>query len=172
MRPRHAVLLTPLECADPICLPIGIINMPVTPLESALASPSQITENTATLSLVESALTSFPLVNSLECALTKNTGGEVPTLRLSIRRALCSIFSLFAPRAFHNSFLFRRIRTLSKNSRVTSFKTKILSPFFSALLCVLCVSALSFSSPPHKPPTPLLPCPPPVQSLRFHPGEK
>jgi hypothetical protein len=37
---------------------------------------------------------------------------------LSPRRALSSLFSFFAPRTFHNSSLFRKICTLSKNSRV------------------------------------------------------
>ena len=37
---------------------------------------------------------------------------------LSPRRALSSLFSFFAPRTFHNSSLFRKICTLSKNSSV------------------------------------------------------
>ncbi len=37
---------------------------------------------------------------------------------LSPRRALSSLFSFFAPRTFHNSSLFKKICTLSKNSRV------------------------------------------------------
>jgi hypothetical protein len=36
---------------------------------------------------------------------------------VSLSRALCSLFALFAPRAFHNSFPFKGIRTLSKNWR-------------------------------------------------------
>src|SRR5712664_2766157 len=75
MRPRHAVLLTPLESADPVCLLISIIHAPVTPLESALTSPSQLTENTATLSPAETALTQLSPATPLECALTKNMGG-------------------------------------------------------------------------------------------------
>src|SRR5712664_2406467 len=75
MRSRHAVLLTPLECAVPICLPIRILNARVTPLKSALTSPSQLTENTATLSLVECALTALSPATPLQSALTKNTGG-------------------------------------------------------------------------------------------------
>ena len=35
---------------------------------------------------------------------------------LSPRRALSSLFSFFAPRTFHNSSLFKKICTLSKNS--------------------------------------------------------
>ncbi len=75
MRPRHAVLLTPLESADPTYLLISIIIAPVTPLESALTSPSQLTENTATLSPTESALTEISPATPLESALTKNMGG-------------------------------------------------------------------------------------------------
>ena len=37
----------------------------------------------------------------------------------SSNRALSSLFSLFAPRVFHNSFAFKRIHTLSRNSRVS-----------------------------------------------------
>jgi|SRR5712664_3807528 len=75
MRPRYAVLLTPLESADPTCLLISIINAPVTPLESALTDPSQLTENTAALSLLECTLTRFSPATPLESALPKNTGG-------------------------------------------------------------------------------------------------
>jgi hypothetical protein len=75
MRLRHAVLLTPLECADLRTLPSSILSVPVTPLKSALTSHSQLTENTATLSLLECALTSISPLTSLECAVTKNTGG-------------------------------------------------------------------------------------------------
>jgi hypothetical protein len=38
---------------------------------------------------------------------------------LSTVRALCSLFSLFATRVFHNSFAHRRFRTLSKKCRVS-----------------------------------------------------
>src|SRR5260370_34217174 len=75
MRPRYAVLLTPLESADPVCLLISIINAPVTPLESALKDPSQLTENTADLSLLECALTSFSPATPLDSALIKHNGG-------------------------------------------------------------------------------------------------
>ena len=38
---------------------------------------------------------------------------------VSTVRALCSLFSLFATRVFHNSFAHRRFRTLSKKCRVS-----------------------------------------------------
>ncbi len=74
MRARHAVLLTPSESAVPRCLPSCKQIAPITPLESALTSPSQRTENAAILSLAESALTSIPPARSLESALTKTPG--------------------------------------------------------------------------------------------------
>jgi hypothetical protein len=75
MRPRHAVLLTPLEGADPVLLPYSKQIAPLTPLDSALPSDSQPAENKATLSPVECALTRLSPATPLESALTKNTGG-------------------------------------------------------------------------------------------------
>jgi hypothetical protein len=75
MRPRHAVLLTPLECAVTMSILISILKSPITFLESALTDPLQVTENKTTLSLSECALTRFPPATPLECAVTKNTGG-------------------------------------------------------------------------------------------------
>src|SRR5258708_7513359 len=75
MRPRHAVLLTPLECAVPRCILFSIQSAPVTPLESALTSHSQLIENTATLSLVECAVARFSPAPPLECAVAKKVGG-------------------------------------------------------------------------------------------------
>ena len=49
----------------------------LSPLECALTSHSQVIENTATLSPLESALTRFRAVTPLESALTKKTGGGV-----------------------------------------------------------------------------------------------
>jgi hypothetical protein len=127
MRPRHAVLLTPLECADPICLLFRIINAPITPLKSALTSPSQLTENTATLSPAESALTRFSRVTPLECALPKNMGGGAYSFQfrtghspLPTRHAtqvlsfhvLAHSFALFCTQAKLNSFIFNRFHTL------------------------------------------------------------
>src|SRR5260370_5857247 len=75
MLARHVVLLTPLECAVPTSILISIQNATVNPLESALTSYSQFTENTAALSLLECALTKSSPANRLESALTKNTRG-------------------------------------------------------------------------------------------------
>jgi hypothetical protein len=74
MRPRHAALLSPLECAVPNDLPISILYAPVTSLESALTSHFQVAENTATLSPVECALTRLSPATPLESALTKTPG--------------------------------------------------------------------------------------------------
>src|SRR5229473_6424910 len=74
MRLCPAVLLTPLECAVPISILYSKQSPPVNSLESALTSYSQLIENTATLSLVECALTRLSPATSLECALTKNKG--------------------------------------------------------------------------------------------------
>jgi hypothetical protein len=82
MRACHAVLLTPLESAYPTSIPISILIWPVTPLESALIRPSQLAENTATLSLSESALTRFSPASPLDSALTKNTQGGGSPLTL------------------------------------------------------------------------------------------
>jgi len=88
MRPRHAVLLSPLGSAVPIYLPIGTLNAPVTSLESALTSPYQLTENTATLSPTESALTRLSRVTPLDSALTKNMGVGAYTSQLRTGRSL------------------------------------------------------------------------------------
>src|SRR5260370_14699597 len=65
--------------------------------------------------------------------------------------ALPPLFSLLAPRTFHNSFLFRKFRTLSKNSRVSHpCKPKI----FLAPLPAVCGPTLL--SP--RPAIPLLSC--------------
>ncbi len=73
--PAHQVVLNPLESAVPKNMPISIQIAPVTSLECALTSHFELIENTATLSLAESALTSISLARPLESALTKNTGG-------------------------------------------------------------------------------------------------
>jgi hypothetical protein len=109
------------------------LNAPVTPLKSALTSPSQLTENKATLSPAESALTSISPATSLESALTKNMGGGGLSFRfwneftpseaeglLHTRYAtqvlsfhiLAHSFALFCAQAKLNSFLFNRFRTL------------------------------------------------------------
>src|SRR6266478_3998491 len=78
MPARHAVLLTPLECAVPSSILYSKQSPPVTSLESALTSQSQLVENTATLSLVECALTSLSPATPLECAVPEKTGGGGP----------------------------------------------------------------------------------------------
>src|SRR5712664_1201270 len=82
MRPRYAVFLTPLESAVPQCTFISKQMAPLTPLESALTSHPQLVENTATLSLVEYALTNLSPATSLESALTTppGVGGEADLL--------------------------------------------------------------------------------------------
>src|SRR6266849_3564735 len=80
MRPRHAILLTPLECAVPISILISILSARINSLESALTSRSQLIENTTTLSLLECALMRFSPATPLECAVTKNTGVGGPFL--------------------------------------------------------------------------------------------
>src|SRR6266478_83352 len=75
MLARHAVLLTRLECAVPSSILYSKQNQPVTSLESALTSQPQLVENTATLSLVECALTRLSPATPLECAVPKNLGG-------------------------------------------------------------------------------------------------
>src|SRR5713226_5095897 len=78
MPARHAVLLTPLECAVPLSILYSKQSRPVTSLESALTSHSQLVENTATLSPVECALTSLSPATPLECAVPEKTGGGGP----------------------------------------------------------------------------------------------
>src|SRR5260370_32256988 len=74
-RPSSAVLLTPLECPFPSLILTSIQSAPGNPLESALTSHSQTVENTATLSLLECALTRLSPATPLESALTKNRAG-------------------------------------------------------------------------------------------------
>src|SRR6266436_203168 len=76
MLARHAVLLTRLECAASSSILYSKQNQPVTSLESALTSQSQLVENTATLSLVECALTRLSPATPLECAVPKKQGGS------------------------------------------------------------------------------------------------
>ncbi len=124
MRPRHAVLLTPLEAAVPLSIFFRKQKPSVNPLKCALPSHSETIENTAALSPVECALTRLSPATSLECALPKNIrGGGIsfpirnPPLVTS-RTPLCSssFFSyccaLFCTHRNHNSFLFKQFRTL------------------------------------------------------------
>jgi hypothetical protein len=68
-------------------------------------------------------------------------------------RALGSLFSIFARRAFHNSFPFRGIHTLSKNSRVAPWSWLpflSLHPMESPIAYPLSFHALAHSSRPPK----------------------
>ena len=75
--------LSPLQCALTSCCLSYKQIAPATRLECVLTGHSQLTENTTTLSLAESALTDLAPVSSLEYAVTKNTGGwgVVPSSR-------------------------------------------------------------------------------------------
>src|SRR5260370_31814336 len=74
--------------------------------------------NPVTATPLDSALTNCDAHNSLTMRSYENC-------RVSL--ALPPLFSLLAPRTFHNSFLFRKFRTLSKNSLVSHpCKPKIL----------------------------------------------
>jgi hypothetical protein len=53
----------------------GMQRSALTPLKCALTNHLQVTENTATLSPLECAVTRFRAVTPLECAVPKNTGG-------------------------------------------------------------------------------------------------
>src|SRR5260370_9331006 len=96
MRPPPRGRLTPLECKDPRCIPINIQRVLVTSLESALTSHSQVIEKTATLTLVESALTRNSLVTPLECALTENTGVGGGVLKFFLFILFRTLFLFFA----------------------------------------------------------------------------
>jgi hypothetical protein len=88
-----------------------------------------------------------------------------PKILLFPRRALSLLFSLFAPRAFHNSLPLKGIRTLSKNSRVYGVSSHSGShprvqhpPFFSITSTMPILQLLSFDGLPSKGGT--LPLPP------------
>jgi hypothetical protein len=103
---------------------------------------SSCDENPVTASPSESAFTNRDAHNSFRICFCENC-------RVSL--ALCSFFSLFVPRVFHNSFPVSRIRTLSKNCRVspslptcepsdleTCQPLSGLSPFFSHSCKLFC----------------------------------
>jgi len=121
MRPCSAVLLTPLECAVPGRIPISIQSAPGNPLESALTSHSQPVENTATLSLLECALTRLSPATPLESALTKNRPvGEGPHL---VPEPATHHLSLAAILKF---FLFTLLRTLLRSPKTQPFSFQAL----------------------------------------------
>src|SRR6266852_194144 len=119
---RHAVLLTPLECAVPRSILISILSARINPLESALRSHSKLIENTTTLSLLECALMRFSPATPLECAVTKNTGvgGAVPLIpHLVIRHSSLATILKF--------FLFTLLRTLLRFFALTKYSTLLFS---------------------------------------------
>jgi len=110
--------LTLLECADPLYLLFHNQIAPLTLLESALTNASQLTENTATLSPAECAVTSIPPANPLECALTKNTGGggpSSPTQNSPLDTCYSPLGTLL------KFFLFTSLRTLLHSSKYQLF---------------------------------------------------
>ncbi len=114
MRPRHVVLLTP-------SVSLRIIHT---------FSRAQIARETPRIPFFV-----FKSLRTLSFSVSRNpfichflvpsgAGGyencRVTSFKPKVfpRRALSSLFSLLAPRAFHNSFLFTKICTLSINCRV------------------------------------------------------
>ena len=149
MRPRHTALLTPLESAVPISILISILNAPITSLESALTSHSQLIENTATLSLAESALTNLSPATSLKSALTKTpgVGGEADLLSPQVSPRTKGIRSrqsgpLFLPHqspiTSHGSPI-----PLSPTAQTTTPSRMYIVPVLSSPLCIRGI-ALSF----------------------------
>ena len=188
MRARHAVLLTPSECAVPRCLPSCKQIAPITPLGSALTSRSQRTENAAILSLAESALTSIPPASSLESALTK-TPGEGGLLLVPVLATLhspqylssffshsCALFCAFLHLSKTQLLCFQSFpHSLRKNTGggVSSFRDHLAPVFCERRGAIRARPAgsgeeplPSLSLPPYFL-TSLLPYLSPVQSLRF-----
>src|SRR6266849_4159411 len=127
MRPRHAVLLTPLQSAVPMYILYSKQIASVTPLKSALTNHSQITENAATLSPTESALTQLSPATPLECAVPKTPGGggyssdsgtrHLPLISHHYTQVLsfhilAHSFAHFRTHQKLNPLIFNRLRTL------------------------------------------------------------
>jgi hypothetical protein len=82
-------------------------------------------EDPVTTTPLESAFTNRDARNPFRIRFYENAGVVVSLTKNHKRslefvfssRALCSLFSLFAPRVFHNSFALKRFRTLSENRR-------------------------------------------------------
>ena len=82
MRPRHAVLLNPLEATLLDCLPFYKQNVPVTPLEATLAKPLVSVADKGFITPLEATLTRFSPATPLDATLTKNLGeGPLPSRR-------------------------------------------------------------------------------------------
>src|SRR3981189_3744566 len=105
MRPRHAVLLiTPPKSSYPFQL--------LSRQQSALVSPLAATLMNLPASGANKRLT--VRLNPLDATLAKKGFTSFkPRVFLFPRHALSLLFSLFAPRVFHNSFALTRIRPLS-----------------------------------------------------------
>jgi hypothetical protein len=88
---------------------------PISPLAATLTDlPASVANKRLTV-----------ILTPLNATLTKNRGegcsqhSDLPTCKPSNGvLALCSLFALFTPRVFHNSFAFRRFRTLSQKRGV------------------------------------------------------
>jgi hypothetical protein len=109
----------------------------ISSLFATLTSTTQIAENTSTLSPFLATHTDFAPVSPVFATHTKTPGVVVSLTKIFSEkfevltknsnlclnfvlpsRSFCSLFSLFAQRVFYNSFVLKRFRTLSKNSRV------------------------------------------------------
>src|SRR4029077_17610228 len=88
-----------------------------------------------------------------------------------VRSLFCTLLSLFASRAFHNSFTIKRFHTLSQNCRgvTQQFPFWNLSWHFFTRLASALLCPLSFRCPPlHQFPT-LQPCKPYILPSSFSP---
>ncbi len=158
MCPRQVVLLTPPKSSCPTQLLSRQQDAPVSPLATTLMNlPASVANKglTRSLSPLDSALTKNrgwgallysrapscsewgpPLCASDKDAHPESANGGGANSRLrSCRKgffsgfALGSLFSLFAPRVFHNSFASKRFRTLSQNCRGVTLQF----PFWNAV---------------------------------------
>src|SRR5260370_29139799 len=138
MLARHALLLTtpsislrlPRLCRHypPKSFPVISFadHHPLNPMESYLfknhggqGAPSLSPLPTRRPSRDEKPVTATPLDSALTNSDARNSFRMLSYENSRVSLALSSLFSLFAPRVFHNSFAIKRFRTLSKNSRVT-----------------------------------------------------
>jgi len=126
------VLLTPPKSSHPRPLLSRQQSAPISPLAATLMNlPASVAnkEFTRYLNPLDATLTKNRGWGSPPCASDKdahpesaNGGGADSRFRpcrkgLFSRPALGSLFSLFAPRVFHNSLASKRFRTLSQNCR-------------------------------------------------------
>jgi hypothetical protein len=174
---------TPLECAVPKSIRISILYVSIRSLESALTGHSQLTENTATSNPLECALTRHSPLTSLECALTKNAGGTPfkPNVFLSATRS-STLRPLNVPMRFlHPEWGYGKRR----RSQSPVFRIFFQVPYpLSPLPATLTKTAGVYINNSHSGTRNFQPSTVnrrsrlcrdrrlPVQSLRFHPGEK